>query len=305
VNGLPDPKIQILKSDSTHSFQYMKINILKSIFPFAALLFLLSCNLTKDVEIELPDYDRQPVVECYLEPGKPFRLLLTRSYAFFDTLGLSSNFLQNALLDGALATISYNGQTDTLKNQLSIVFGPLKVYNYVGQKLVPGTPGTEFSLNIRLADGSEITGTTKMLPKVPIDSVVVEFNPDIDSLARMLTYIKDDLSQDNFYRRMLNYGSLDSIPDQDFILTDRFSQTELIAFGTGYELKEGDTVFNTIFHLTRDYYDFKESVDLAVSGLLNPFGQPSPIKSNVRGSANPTGIFAPLVYDRDTTIVHR
>jgi hypothetical protein len=283
----------------------MKFNILKNISPFFALLFLVSCNLTKDVEIDLPDYDRQPVVECYLEPGQPFRLLLTRSYAFFDTLGLSSNFLQNALLDGALVTISYNGHTDTLKNQLTIVFGPLKVYNYVGQNLVPGTPGTDFFLNIRLADGGEINSTTQMLSYVPIDSIVVEFNPDIDSLGRMITYIKDDLSRPNFYRRMLNYSSLDSVPDQDFILTDRFSQTELIAFGTGYELKEGDTVFNTIFHLTEDYYNFKESVDLAVSGLLNPFGQPSPIKSNVRGSANPTGIFAPLVYDRDTTIVRR
>jgi hypothetical protein len=98
---------------------------------------------------------------------------------------------------------------------------------------------------------------------------------------------------------------LDSVPDQDFIVTDRFSQTALIAFGTGYELKEGDTVFNTIFHITRDYYDFKESVDLAVIGNINPFAQPSPIKSNVHGSAKPVGIFAPLVYDRDTTIVRK
>lgn len=283
----------------------MKINILKTIIPVIGIAFLAACNLTKDVEIDLPDYDRQPVVECYLEPGKPFRMLLTRSYAFFDTLGLSSNFIQNALLDGAVVTITYNGQTDTLKNQLTIVANPLKVYNYVGQNLVPGTPGMEFVLNIRLADGGEITGSTTMVPVVPIDSIVVEFNPELDTLARMLTYITDDLTQENFYRRLLNYSSLDSFPDQDFLVTDRFSQTALIAFGTGYELKEGDTVFNTIFHVTRDYYDFKESVDLAVVGNLNPFAQPSPIKSNVRGSANPVGIFAPLVYDRDTTIVKR
>lgn len=283
----------------------MNINVLKNILPIAALAFLAACNLTKDVEIDLPDYERQPVVECYLEPGKPFRLLMTRSYAFFDTLGLSSNFVQNALLDGALVTISYNGQTDTLKNQLTIVPNPIKLYNYVGQNLVPGAPGTEFSLYIRLADGGEINGTTTMLPVVPIDSIVVEFNSTVDSLGRMLTYITDDRNQENFYRRILNYSSLDSFPDQDFLVTDRFSQTALIAFGTGYELKEGDTVFNTIFHVTRAYYDFKESVDLAVIGNLNPFAQPSPIKSNVSGSANPVGIFVPLVYDRDTTIVRK
>jgi hypothetical protein len=230
---------------------------------------------------------------------------LTRSYAFFDTLGLSSNFIQNALLDGAVVSITYNGQTDTLKNQLTIVPNPIKVYNYVGQNLVPGTPGTEFLLNIRLADGGEISGMTTMLPLVPIDSIVVEFNPDIDSLARILTYINDDQSQANFYRRLLNYSSLDSVPDQDFIVTDRFSQTALIAFGTGYELKEGDTIFNTIFHITREHYDYYESVQNAVFGNISPFAQPSQIVSNVKGSANPIGIFAPLVFDRDTTIVKK
>ena len=283
----------------------MIINNLKHILPVLGIAFLASCNLTKDVEIDLPEYNRQPVVECYLEPGKPFRMLMTRSYAFFDTLGLSSNFIQNALLEGALVTITYNGQTDTLKNQLSIVTNPIKIYNYVGDNLVPGTPGTVFDLNIRLADGGEITSSTTMLPIVPMDSIVVEFSPEGESLARILTYVTDDRSQENFYRRMLSLGSLDSVPDQDFIVTDRFSQTALVVFGTGYDFEIGDTLINTFFHITRDYYDFKESVDLAVLGNLNPFAQPSPIKSNVRGSANPLGIFTPLVYDRDTNIISR
>jgi hypothetical protein len=276
---------------------------LKHILPVAGVLFLMACNLTKDVEIDLPDYDRQPVVECYLEPGKPFRLLMTRSYAFFDKLGLDSTFLENTLLDSALVTIRYNGQTDTLKNQLIADFNPIKIFNYSSQNLVPFSPGMEFVLHIRLADGGEIAGTTQMINRVPIDSVVVEFNPDIDSLGRMLTYITDDQNTENFYRRLLNYHSLDSVPDQDFLVTDRFSQTAQIAFGTGYELAVGDTVFNTIFHVTPAYYDFLESIQLAVSGNLNPFAQPSPIKSNVSGSANPIGIFAPLVYDRKMTIV--
>ncbi|MBL7806888.1 MAG: DUF4249 family protein [Saprospiraceae bacterium] len=283
----------------------MKSIHIQNLIVITAIALLASCNLTKDVEIDLPDYARQPVVECYLEPGKPFRLLLTRSYAFFDTLGLSSNFLQNALLDGAFVTISYNGQTDTLKNQLTLVPNPIKVFNYVGENMVPGTPGTQFDLYIRLQDGGEIRARSSMLPVVPIDSIQVEFSEELDSLARMLTYITDDQSQENFYRRILNYSSLDSFPDQDFLVTDRFSQTASIAFGTGYELKVGDTVFNSIFHVTRDYYDFKESVDLAVIGNLNPFAQPSPIKSNVSGTANPVGIFTVLVYDRDTTIISK
>lgn len=278
---------------------------IKVLMPLGLLLLLAACNLEKEVDIELPQYERQPVVECYLEPGKPFRLLLTQSYGFFDPFGLDSSFLQKTLLDGATVTIAHDGQVDTLKNQLSFDISPFKIYNYTGQNIVPATPGINYSLNIALAGGKTITGSTSMLNLVPIDSINVEWNPEKDTLARVLTYITDDLGQENFYRRLLNYGTLDSIPDQDFLANDRIATTSLIAFGTGYELSEGDTVINTVFHIRKDYYDYIESVQLAVFGNLNPFAQPSPIKSNVQGTGNPLGIFTCLVYDRDTTVVKK
>ncbi|MBL7826517.1 MAG: DUF4249 domain-containing protein [Saprospiraceae bacterium] len=280
--------------------------MIKQFIFLAALASLTACNLTNDVDIELPEYERQPVVECYLEPGKPFRLLLSQSYEYFDNFGLDSSFLERTLLNDALVTITYNGKTDTLYNQLSFETSPIKLFNYTGANLVPETPGIDYQLNIILPNnGGNITATTTMLPKVPIDSVVYSFNPDpnFDTLARVLTYITDDQSQTNYYRRLLNYASLDSFPDQDFLVTDRFSVNPVIAFGTGYDLTEGDTVFNAIFHITRDYYDYTESVQLAVVANLNPFAQPSPIKSNVSGKGNPLGIFTCLVYDRDTTII--
>ena len=283
----------------------MKINILKNIFPIAGLAFLAACNLTKDVDVVLPDYARQPVVECYLEPGKPFRLLLTQSYSFFDPFGLDSSFLNKTLLQNAFVTIRYNGRTDTLYNQLSFESNPVKIFNYIGINVVPETVGVEYVLNIVLENGGAITGRASMLPRVPIDSVVVSWSPDRDTLARVLTYITDDLSQTDYYRRMLHYSSLDSVPEQDFLVNDRISTEALIAFGTGYELTEGDTVFNTIFHISKEYYDYAESYQLAAAGAGNPFAQPSQIKSNVSGSANPLGIFTCLVYDRDTTIIHR
>lgn len=275
-------------------------------FLFISLaVFLASCNLTQEVDIELPEYERQPVVECYIEPGKPFRLLLTQSYAFFDPFGLDSSFLDKTLLEDALVTIRYNGQTDTLENRLSFELNPLKIFNYTGQNIAPYAPGTTFELNITLPGGGAINGSATMLPRVPIDSVVLQWNAERDTLARVLTYITDDMSTTNYYRRLLNYASLDSFPDQDFTIDDRLNTTPTIAFGTSYELTEGDTVFNAILHIEKAYYDYLESVQLAVVGNLNPFAQPSPIKSNVRGSANPLGIFTCLSIDRDTMIVRK
>lgn len=275
------------------------------LFALLTTLSLAACNLTQDVDIELPDYAGQPVVECYLEPGQPFRLLLTNSYGFFDPFGLDSNFLDKTLLQGALVTISYDGTTDTLANTLIPTFSPFKIYNYNSSSLVPSTVGTTFNLNIVLPNGTNITGQTIMLPMVPIDSIVLEWSETNDTSARVLTYITDDLSMDNFYRRLLNYASLDSVPEQDFLVSDRLNTTNKVVFGTSYDLVEGDTVINSILHIEEAYYDYYESVLLAIQGNQNPFAQPSPIKSNVKGTGNPLGIFTTLVVDRNTLIVKR
>jgi Domain of unknown function (DUF4249) len=271
---------------------------------FMGILGLLTaCNLTNDVEIELPEYESQPVVECYLEPGKPFRLLLSRSYAFFDPLGLDSTFFERTLWQGATVAIEYDGNRVPLANQFSFEQSPLKLFNYTATQLVPATPGVQYTLFITLEDGREITGQTTMLPLVEYDSLVIGRSITDPTKYRMLSYISDDMTTANYYRQIFQVNNLDTIADQDFLVDDRFSTSNVIAFGTGFDFEAGDTLYNTIMHIDRPYFDYYESVQLAVQGAANPFAQPSPIKSNVTGNANPLGIFAPLVYDRRVTIL--
>lgn len=286
----------MISKRTAHSFLFLIVLL---------TLGLGACNLTRDVEVELPNYERQPVVECYLEPGKPFRLLLSQSYSFFDPLGLDSSFLNKTLLQGATVKISYNGESVTLPNQFSFEPGPLKLFNYTATQLVPATPGIEYTLDITLSDGNTITGKTIMLSPVPIDSVPVQFNPQVPDKARTLMYATDDLGTADFYRRMLHISSLDSLAEQDFITSDRLSTNATVAFGTGYDFVVGDTVINSLFHITEDYYNYIESVQLAVVSSGNPFAQPSPIKSNVTGSSNPIGIFTCLVYERDMRVISK
>ena len=104
---------------------------------------------------------------------------------------------------------------------------------------------------------------------------------------------------------MYHINSLDSIPDQDFTTNDDFVDDRKIVFGSGYDLKEGDTIYNTIFHIDRAYFEFWESTFNAFSSNGNPFGQPSGIVSNVKGDANAIGIFTGLSYDRVMTVVKK
>lgn len=271
------------------------------------LIFLLSivaCDLEKEVKIDLPDYASQLVLEAYLEPGQPYVLSLSKSAAYFDSFPkFDATLLDKVFEKGALVTITHAGKTDTLKEQL--IFNPStqKIFNYYSSEVVPNDYDNPFELKIITKEGKTIEASTRLLPIVPIDSIIIEF-AKTDTLARVLTYLTDPQGAD-FYRRMLHKTSLDSVPEQDFVLNDRIVDNGILAFGTGYDYAVGDTVFNTIFHIDQAYYNFLESIFNARDSNGNPFGQPSPIISNLSGTANAIGIFTGLSYNRQMTIIKR
>lgn len=281
------------------------------IFPILFLISILAaCNLTNDVEIDLPDYDRQPVLECYLEPGQPYQLLLTRSFGFFAPFDTSDGqFLENVLEQGATVVIKHDGKSIPLNEGLFFNPFSFKVFNYGTTEIVPEDFDNEFELEITLADGGTITSKTTIPVRVPIDSVVLEFESDAatDTLARALTYFTDpDPSVENRFRRQFHWNSLvDSSAQQDFLSTDQFADNGRIVFGTGFDYPVGDTIWNTVFNMNRDYADFYESVIISIQSNGNPFGQPASIDSNLDGTADALGIFTGLSYSREMTIIEK
>lgn len=273
------------------------------------LLILWSCGgLEKEIELELSIYEPKLIVECYLEPGQPFTALLTKSEAYFDPFNFetTSEFLQ-ILEENAEVKIKYNGEEVVLEN--SLTFNPLtgKVFNYANSQIVPEDFESDFELEILTTDGKIVTGKTKIQPNIPIDSIVVEFddNKDRDSLARTLVYFQDDLSTSNYYRRIIHFGSLENEPEFYFQTDDDFVEDGTVVFGSGFDYEEGDTIFNTVFHISQAYFSFLESIDGAVDANGNPFAQPGAILSNLEGDENALGIFTGLTYSRERTIIER
>ena len=280
------------------------MNHLRHFFFLAGVtLFCLSaCDLEKEVAIELPEYQSRLVIECYLEPGQPFSLLLSRSLPYFDPFPpLNQEFLENILVDSAQVEIFHEGKTYELSNQLA--FNPLtrKIFNYYSSEKVPFDTLSSFELMVTLPDGHVVSGTTRLLGAVPIDSLVTQF-ADMDTLARVLTYFTDNPDEENYYRRMFHQSSLDSNAIQDFSIDDRILEGTAV-FGTGYNYVVGDTIICTLFHIDRAYYEFLESLEDAVNANGNPFAQPSPIISNLSGNA--IGIFTGISYDRKAIILRK
>lgn len=269
--------------------------------------FILSwaaCNLEKEVTINLPSYEVQPVLECYLEPGQPYRLLLTTSNSYFDELPSEDNivaFLDRILVKNAMVKITLGSEEITLRNEITVDFENRKFYNYISDRLVPENYDTDFELLVVLEDGREISSRTRILPVIPIDSVAVEFR---DTLARTLIFVNDPVEEKNYYRRMLHFNNLvDSFPRQDFFTDDTFVENGRLAFGHGFDVSRGDTVINTIFHIDRAYFDYLNSVRNSIIANGNPFLQPGVILTNLRGNANAVGIFTGLSYDRVFTVI--
>jgi hypothetical protein len=265
-------------------------NISVTISLFA--LFLISCNLEKVVEVVLPTYTPQLSIEWYIEGGKPFQMTLTESVSYFDSARLP-------IINGATVIVQYNGVSDTLRN--GFARDSNRLFNYFSNKIAPSQVGTTFKMYIKALDGREATATATLLPSVVIDSLRLLWNKS-DTLASVLTTIIDDPNETNYYRRFLHKGNTRRGPESRTWFTDRTATNGRVTIGSRFEFQKGDTVITTVYHLSKDYYDFIQSSDDAEDANGSPFQQPSAITTNIKGGI---GIFTTISKSQDTLFIKK
>ena len=273
------------------------------IYLFAVLAVLVSCDLNQEIEIELPEYTPQITVECYVQNGKPFNLLLTKSVGYFDPLVLDpQEYLEQILVNDAQVSVVVENETYELVNGAFLDPTSFTLNNYASSELVNFDPGTDLALEVKLADGTVLSANTSIVEPLEIDSISIEFNEVQTDMARCLIFGDDNDPEVNYVRRMLHDGSLDSLVI-DFVATDEFTEGDRFVFGSDYSFERGDTVINTLIHINKEYYDFYQSVQGAAFVNGNPFGQPGQLISNIKGEGNPIGIFTSISVDTTFTIV--
>ena len=264
----------------------------------ASLIFIVSaCNLERSVDLNLPTFEPKLVVECYLEIGKPYRVVLTESVGYFGA-GLTGDL---PVVGGATIVITYDGVRDTLEESLFFDFvgGQLKVFNYGSNTIVPENFTNEFHLEVVDSLGRTLTASTQMKVPIPLDSIqniVLQ-----DSSVSILTIHTDPISEKNYYYRTLHRTNL--IKDSliiGFVLDDEFINNEAtnqMIVGAPPFFQYGDTAIVTLFHITEGYANFLSTTGDAEQNNGNPFATPGSIQSNVSGGL---GTFTGLNYVRDT-----
>lgn len=254
---------------------------------------LFSCNLEKEIEIDVPGFENGYVIESYITPGKKLGLLVTKSYGFFevfDSNALSQEQLIDIFVQDADGYIQVNDDKYPLTNEIQIVPGTTTVYNYVVHDNLTLHENDQIRLVLHFPSGEEVRSETKIPERRPLDSLRLDTNKDME--LREVSFLTTDSNNTEYFRRQLLRIRDNRIKIvQDYILDNSTVSGGKLAFGSGYEFEVGDSLISRISHINKEYYDFYQSVTGSVSANSNPFGQPGTIVGNIKGSDQVIGIF--------------
>ena len=271
-----------------------------------ALLALAGCGkLQNPINVALPAYSSELVVECYLVPGQVPSLAVTTSVPY---LGVAlpqvptdvtvTLFLPNGSPVPLNFAPNYKALTDTTGQ---------KFHSHIGRDPLVAQPGDVFRLDVRDTRGRHVTGTATLLAPVPIDSVEYKFNDKTgaERKAYFLTNFRDPPTPDDTYRLLLHKGNpargaLLKKSETDLAVEDRLLNGQPFVLGTSYRFRAGDTVTATLYHTDEAFYRFRKSVDDARRANGNPFAQPAAIFSTVQGGV---GIFTILSGTQATKVL--
>jgi len=153
----------------------------------------------------------------------------------------------------------------------------------------------EFPWFLRVEDpisGRVVTGETRFLPAIPVDSAY--FDTDVRGKFRMLMDFSDPGGQVNYYR-MTAVSDRDSI-QFDLELFDDVADGDQITLSSGHTFENRDSVEVALYHLDEEYYNFLVSLRKASIAGQAPIVEPVRVQSNVHGGI---GIFTTLNVHRE------
>lgn len=284
----------------------------------ALLLLLQACR--KEVDVDVPEGEKQYVVEGRIEEGRPPFVILTQTQPYFSETSKKAQeerFVHDADIwvkgpqkEVKLQELCSSEVPDSLLDQFSSLSGldeaTLKSTNiciYTTTSMF-GQNEKSYELEIEVGD-DRIRSSTYIPPAVPLDSVWFELFEDRDEEGLAWALINDPDSSGNAYRwhaKRIQKGEDGEPADNAYIaplgsvLDDRFFNGKEFEFNysrgqtpaerdPGEEktifFEVGDTIAVKWATISQESYRFYRSFEEAVLLTGSPFAQPTDIKSNV------------------------
>jgi hypothetical protein len=279
----------------------------------AGLTLLAGCkSLQNDVNVPLPYYANQLVVEAYLENGVVPRVAITESVPYLDegqaaaagsvVLPLPNGLRVQLPVDVAVTLTLPGGQPMPLRFRPGLDSTTGKYYTHIGTAPLVARAGQQLGLDAQDQRGRHVTGTAIVPTRIRMDSATYKFNglSGEDKRAYFLTRWTDPAATNDFYRLMLHKGKPSNNSETDADISDRLFNGLSYSQVTRYRFRQGDTITATLYRIDSLYYNFRQSIRDARNANGNPFAQPSGIRSTVQGGI---GVFTVLVSDKRTVIL--
>jgi len=303
-------------------------------FGLVCLLFLLhSC--TKEVQIDIPGYEAQVVVDGRIETGGFPIVLLSRSQDLYSPALLSAyvaSFIADATVsvsDGsttitldyiAVSSLPIESQktvAEILRAELSDVQAvPLYVYSTTNPAML-GVVGKTYTLTI-VDQGKSLSGSTTLAPPVALDTLswIPESTDSIYGYCR--AKLTDPAGQNNAYKWEMKVitdtgtGPKDNIfrSSSSPYFSDQFFDGLSLEFDTYYTKKDStypsgykrhfklnDYVVIKMLRVDDAVYAYYERREAQQDSNGNPFATPVNIPSNISGAL---GIWAGISPWYDT-----
>lgn len=307
---------------------------------YIALTLLIFTSCTKEVEIDIPGYAEELVIDGVIETNAPPFVMISKTKDIYAPTDIDA-FL-NGFVSGATVTVSDGTNTVVLdewcSDNLPPGAGPIaaqmfgisesELANYhicaylTLDPSMSGQVGKTYQLTVEL-DGNTYQASTAIVQPTYFDSVWWKPEPSTPNHGFSWVYLTDPPTKGDAYKwevKRINIG-MDGEPiDQNFkvpfspVFNDQFFNG--LAFEFAYEnpfafetetpeeylglYPLGDTVVIKFSKIDAQVYEYLEKKYLQIQTAGNPFSTPTNIPNNISGGA--LGVWAGFSPSYDTLI---
>jgi len=280
------------------------------LFLLALVTIFQSCET--EIDVSLPSYENELVVEGWIELGETPKVSLSKSLPYLSNINLNTLYNQVIIQNAVVKVTSEDGETETLQLVQSNE-APLFWY-YTGTTL-KGKLNTNYTLSIEWND-NHYEATTLIPDTMRIDSLWLEKFEGfgVDTLGRVRLNWLDDPAQKNYYMFRVKVANtlyadrtwLTSFPIalDDVAFTGVPYTIDILRIGTSSFYKPQNLTEENEWSYNRPYYELGDTIYIKSSVIDfpsykfwtsaqnslyfgdNPFANPPKIYSNITSSTD-------------------
>ena len=274
---------------------------------FILLSLILTVSCETEIDVSLPAYGSEMVVEGWIEPGEPAKVSLSKSVPYLSTINLNTLYDEVIVKDAIVTVIAENGDFDTLQ---LVQNDEAPLFWYYISPTLKGELNTTYTLQIDW-NGKKYSSTTSIPDLINIDSVWLDNFQSFpsDTLKSLRVKFQDRLETKDYYLFKVKIAN-QTFADRVYLTTfpiaiddvafpgDTYI-ADVLRFGTSefYKppqiseqdqftyyrpfYKPGDTIYMKAAKIDYNSFRFLSTAGSMMYFGVNPFTNPPQIYSNI------------------------